>query len=170
MPLPLAVDDVVLRALDKRPEGRFATVTEFYDALRATVPTVGPFAAHVGGDALEVVIEARRRTPRDAETDDDDGIDEKIAELMETAEEDLEDGAWQIELSTTTALAARLSLQPQDGADLDQAEVARLCEQLFERLAARAGTQIQLDMKLRVRDDRHAAPRTVLARKAPADP
>jgi serine/threonine-protein kinase len=170
VPLPIAVDGVVLRALDKHRERRFATVVAFHDALRATVPMAGPGAAQFRDEALEIVIDVRRRAPRHPEGGDADDLDQAILELLEEAEADLEDSTWHIELSTTTALAARRSLHTDGGASpTGEQALLRQCEQLFERLAARAA-DLQLDMKVRVRGDRPGPPRTLLARKVQVGP
>jgi serine/threonine-protein kinase len=115
VPLGPALDSVVLRCLEKRPERRFETVGAFLSALREAVVATSAVAqpAEAERRALGVFVEIRVR-----EDDDDEADDEMLAHvvrILERAEECMKSGGFVLATTTSTqVLGLRLLSDDQE--------------------------------------------------------
>ena len=115
-PLPVAVDAVVLRCLEKRADLRFATAGEVYGALVAAAarPSVSEARA---GSGVAIFVELRTAP------DGDEATLERIAEAIDIAESELRGAGYTIVVhAASSLLAARLT----DGDAVASREQARL--------------------------------------------
>ncbi len=104
-PVPLALDAVVLRALEKRPEERFASVAELLAALRAAVGSEAPAAAREW-DAPAIAVHVA--VGEGAEDPDDEALAAQ-AVVLEAVEQALQSAGFSFPVATSSSvLAARL--------------------------------------------------------------
>ncbi|XXF75237.1 serine/threonine-protein kinase [Myxococcaceae bacterium GXIMD 01537] len=146
VPVPAALEAVVLRCLAKRPEERYADVSTFLGALRAAVETGAPGARPwVAGLYVDV------RFPDAPEEPSDEDLDARDAAL-ESARDVLVTEGWGLALEGGNALLGCRALPP-DAAEREQSRTttARLAEAVLAQARAQAG-------RAEVRVYTHAAP------------
>ncbi|MEP7124760.1 MAG: serine/threonine-protein kinase [Byssovorax sp.] len=111
-PVPPAIDDVVLRCLEKRPEKRFDSVKSFLRALRlaagelpedSVVEAPGEKATRAAGVYLEVRVASQSDELDDAMADDFGGI-------LDLAEEHLVDRGFSVVMVSGNAILAAHAL------------------------------------------------------------
>ena len=111
-PLPVALDAIVLRAMEKRPDHRYPTASDFLAALREAVgirprsrsgehrlPTLG----------LAVYIEIRLDPGND---DLDDALSDDIGDILDAAEETLAAHGFALALATGTQVLGVRAIEP----------------------------------------------------------
>jgi serine/threonine-protein kinase len=103
-PVPSAVDEVVLKCMSKRADGRYPSAAAVAEALREAV---APKAAAEGTGPKQAVAVHVDLSAESAEADDE--LLENIAEALDLAEQRLREACFVVSLHTsTTLLAARL--------------------------------------------------------------
>jgi serine/threonine-protein kinase len=88
--LPLGLDAVIAKALDKSPDRRFASCSDFMSAARVVLDAAGPLAdtapgrgVPIGGDAPDVTTQVGRRVPtRDGEPASVPDVDKRARVLL----------------------------------------------------------------------------------------
>jgi serine/threonine-protein kinase len=148
-PVPAALDAVVFRALEKKPERRFASVAEFLAALRAAVATEAP-AALSEWDAPAIAVHVA--VGQDAAEPDDEALAAQ-AVILEAVEQALQSAGFSFPLATASAvLAARLLPEDPGQAREQRAQVLALAGGLPE-LARRASGQASVRVQVCVHAD-----------------
>ncbi|WP_437574006.1 serine/threonine-protein kinase [Sorangium sp. So ce887] len=154
VPLPLELDAVVLRCMEKRRERRFSSVEELVRALREAIgePASG---ARGGTDptqpAVGVYLEVRTRGDSD---DLDEALAADIGQVLDTAESQLERAGF-ILASTTGNEVLGVRLLP-TGADEERSArraALRVATALHEAVAHRAGADARVHVNVSVHAD-----------------
>jgi tRNA A-37 threonylcarbamoyl transferase component Bud32 len=138
-PVSPAVDEVVLRCLEKRPEKRFDSVKSFLSALRlaagasasdGVVEDTGERIARAAGIYVEVRVESQSEDLDDAMADD-------FGRILDLAEELLIDQSFSVVMVSGNAILAAHPLSDGDldrGLDAQQAlEIATSLHQALDR-------------------------------------
>jgi serine/threonine-protein kinase len=101
-PISSALDAVVLRCLEKRPEKRFESVRVFLDALREAVHAAEtPSSSDVERLAIGILVDARVREDVDG---DDDELAFEVVQIIERAEECMRSGGFLLATGTSSQL------------------------------------------------------------------
>jgi serine/threonine-protein kinase len=143
--VPAAIDAVVLRCMDKRPERRYESAAAVVQSLRAALEGKAPApdaAAHRQAVAVYVDV----RPVHDLDEADEQLLDE-VADMLELAEQALVQAGLLIPLHTGTTLLAA-SLLPDDPLDALVAR-KRVVDQavgLSQRLGRRAQDSLRVDV------------------------
>jgi serine/threonine-protein kinase len=139
LPVAPALDAIVLRAMEKRPESRFDSVTEFISALRKAAGPArrgdsGPCAPARG---VGIYLEIHMQTSDDSV---DDALSDDIAFILDLAEESLEAEAFILASVTGSAILGVRPL-PDDPAQMrrERRAAVDLAASLHERVRTRPG-------------------------------
>ncbi|WP_437332296.1 serine/threonine-protein kinase [Sorangium sp. So ce296] len=154
VPLPLELDAVVLRCMEKRRERRFGSVEELVRALREAIGE--PASGTRGGPdptqpAVGVYLEVRTRGGSD---DLDDALAADIGQVLDMAESQLERAGF-ILASTTGNEVLGVRLLPA-GADAERDErraALRVAAALHEAVVRRAGADARVHVNVSVHAD-----------------
>jgi serine/threonine protein kinase len=144
-PVPPAVDEIVIKCMSKRADGRFPSAAAVAAALReAVAPKV---AAETAGPKQAVAVHVDL-SAESAEADDD--VLEEIAEALDLAEQRLREAAFVVSLHTsTTLLAARLLPDDPGEARADRKKALDEAVSLAKLLSARdADVALHVDTAL----------------------
>ena len=154
-PLSPAMDAVVLRCMEKRPERRYPSVEELADALRAAVLGGRGGARTAGGPALGVGIYLEILMPPDGIDDAlGDALGDDISDILDLAEEALSSAGYAIAFSTGNSVLGVRALpeDPAEGAGA-RADALATALALHERVAARPGADPRARPKICVHVD-----------------
>ncbi|MEP6653604.1 MAG: serine/threonine-protein kinase [Myxococcales bacterium] len=137
-PVTPAVDAVVLRAMEKQPERRYATAKAFITALRDAVGIARPTQAVPAVAARAMAIFVELRTADTADADSDELLDD-VSAVLDAAEQQLREEGWQLPLQTGNALLG-VKLLPQAEGDRGAARAGgiALAHALAAQFASRA--------------------------------
>jgi serine/threonine protein kinase len=154
--VPPAMDAVVLRCMDKRPERRYATVRDVATALRQALD--GRNAGGADGSqhkqAVAVYVAVRSGRPQeDAEGEEEELLD-RMAEALELAEQSLRDAGFSVPLHTgTTLLGARLLPENPDASRADRKLALDQAVGVARQLAQLQGGQTHLTIDVILHSD-----------------
>ena len=137
-PLAPALDAIVLRCLEKRPERRYDTVKDFLVALRRAAGGPGrrrESAPEVPARAVGVHLEIRVQGAR-AELDD--ALDDDVGAVLDLAEDGLRSAGFVLAAATGSSVLGVRVISP-DAADTGAARLAAVLAALalYERVRAR---------------------------------
>ena len=149
VPMPTALDDVVLRCMEKDRERRYPTVLDFLADLRRACGHQDESASE-SAQAVAIYIELRT----DEEELDDDLL-EDMSNVLDSAEESLTENGFSLPIHTSNALLGAKVL-PLENAELERTMVVDFAHQLQKFLARRAGAHPKLKIKVSVRSDEAA--------------
>ncbi|MFT3765832.1 MAG: serine/threonine-protein kinase [Minicystis sp.] len=110
IPLPPALDAIVLRCLEKQPERRYDSVKEFLEALRRAVAgasTRRDSAPYAYTPGIAVYVEVRMGTRGD---DLDEDLSDDVGAVLDTAEEVLRDSGFILASATGSDVLGVLPL------------------------------------------------------------
>jgi serine/threonine-protein kinase len=145
------VDAVVLRCLEKQPERRFESVTNFLDALRAACcPRSGPAAAPPGATALAIAVLLEvHMNAANAGDDLDDALLDDITTIFDDAARHFADARLHTLLQTGSSLLVGRTL-PADAASarVQRAATVEAALALHAALLARAGCDARVTLAL----------------------
>jgi serine/threonine protein kinase len=142
--VPRAVDAVVMRAMDKLPDRRFPDAESFVSALReAVVPEVRSADRENKARAVALYVDVRV-----AEDADSDEIFDDISAVLDTAEQTLRDGGWQLLLQTGNALLGAKMIPIGPSADSVCAAALVTADELAAGLADRANPAAEVHVNL----------------------
>ncbi|WP_437477593.1 serine/threonine-protein kinase [Sorangium sp. So ce1014] len=154
VPLPLELDAVVLRCMEKRRERRYSSVEELVRALREAI---GEPASGAGGGpdptqpAVGVYLEVRTRGDSD---DLDEALAADIGQVLDTAESQLERAGFILASTTGNEVLGVRLLPP--GADEERSArraALRVATALHEAVAHRAGADARVLVHVSVHAD-----------------
>jgi serine/threonine-protein kinase len=150
-PLSPAIDTVVLRCLEKRPERRYRSVDELCDALHAAVLGGRGGARVEGGPALGVGVYLEVLMPPD---DIDDALGDDISAILDLAEDELGEAGYTIAFTTGNSVLG-VRVLPDDPAESVRARGAALAHALalHASIAARPGADPRAHPKICVHVD-----------------
>ena len=112
-PLSPALDAVVLRCLEKRPEKRFETVRAFLEALREAVHTYESVpSSEVERLAVGILVDVRVREDADG---DDEELASEVVQIIERAEECMRSGGFLLATATSSQLLGLRLLSDDSG-------------------------------------------------------
>jgi eukaryotic-like serine/threonine-protein kinase len=140
VPVPPAVDAIVLRCLEKKRDARFESVESFLAAFRSAIggdrASTGPTAAAC--QAVAILVETRAAGP-DAGDDLDDALLDDMSTMIEIAEEVLREGGFALVLQTATSVLGASAMTVEDpNVERDRRTAAVECAlRLAEAIAAR---------------------------------
>ena len=146
-PVPLAVDTVVLRCLEKEAERRYASTSAFLTALREAVAAPGS-AAIQGTLRQALAVHAQVEPPDASHEHDEELMHAALAEVLDCLEQQLRSMGFTLALQTGTALlGVRLlestaPLPPEEGRHLYAS--LREMRQDTQSLAAEVGACVQV--------------------------
>jgi hypothetical protein len=154
-PLPLAIDAVILRCLEKPRDARYGSSMEFLEALRAAVSDQSSAATGPARRVMGVFVGV---TIADQDGEPDDEVFDAVAAVLETAEASLVRQGYAVTLQTGDGLLATLPLPaPDDGAERQvRAEVVQFCLTLYDRLEGVAAGADPLNISLTMHVDEAA--------------
>ncbi|MDB4973852.1 MAG: serine/threonine protein kinase [Myxococcaceae bacterium] len=146
-PVSPAVDAVVLRCLEKKPDKRYATADELIAALRAAIGEEEVTAVDVTRPAAAVYLEVTSNTDDEEE---EEVAFEDLSNVLDLVEQTLAGAGYSFPLRTSTALlAVRLSTEAEDAGRVTLArQVEALRETLEQREGAHPAVRYTLSSKL----------------------
>ncbi len=148
-PVPPALDQLVLQAMEKDPSRRPPSARAFYEQLQAAVQPVAAAPREAQeGRALAVYVEVHL-APGAAE---DDAALEALGCLLDSAEQELTAAGLQLYLATGSALLGCAPLESDPEAALAQGERARAAAVLIETHGA--ASDKRLGLRVRVHEAR----------------
>jgi hypothetical protein len=146
--VPPAIDAVVLRCMDKRPERRFESAGAVDQALREALdrrPAAGDQATH--RQAVAVYVDVR---PAQESEETDEALLDEVADTLELAEHALRRAGLLVPLHTgTTLLAARVLPDDPQSAREERARAVELAVGIAQELAERQGA-LRVEVTLHV--------------------
>ena len=153
IPMPPALDTIVLRCLEKQPDRRYESVKEFLSALRRAVGGAFPrrdSAPLMEAHAVAVYVEILLRTDRD---DVDEALSEDMGRVLDAAEEALVAEGFLIASATgSDVLGVCVLADDPAAARRERAAALRAAAALRRRVDGRAGA----DPRVRVNVCAHA--------------
>jgi eukaryotic-like serine/threonine-protein kinase len=148
-PLSPRIDAVVMRAMEKRPEHRYASVKAFLAAFAHAVESSRP-AAETLVQALAIYVDGRM----DAEVESDEVVQCDMLCVIEIAAEVLSDSGFQLVLETSHSVLGAAAITGGEGAHdeaaLDQARAraVEVAHRLAREIAERPGRDSRLHVNL----------------------
>ena len=153
VPVPPAVDDVVLRCLAKAPCDRYGSPRDFLAALHAAITSrasVAPASPASECDALGVFVEVQ---PRDSSYDEvADEVLDLLLDALDVAEDELDGAGFIIPLQTSNSLLGVLLVQ--DDARATSETAMATAHHLHELMMETAGVAEELCIVVTVHIDR----------------
>jgi len=155
-PISPAMDNIVLRCLEKNPDRRYSSVTEFIAALRDAVIVqdprrTGPKVLSV--NAIAVHLEIRTASPPGEEADD--ALLDDLVIVLDTAEQRFRAGGLSIPLQTGSALVGILLLSDDPAQSREERErVLKLARGLYQEILARDGADERIGLNVCVHVDK----------------
>ncbi|APR85994.1 serine/threonine protein kinase [Minicystis rosea] len=148
VPLPPALDAIVLRCMEKRRERRYPTVAEFLAALREAAGEERPRASesHAPTRGVAVLVEIRMRTEAD---DVDEAMSDDIGAILDIGDEALRSRDFVMALETgTQLLGVRFAHSSPIRATLERAEAIEIAVALRRALDARPGADARIHVNV----------------------
>jgi eukaryotic-like serine/threonine-protein kinase len=143
-PVPVALDAVVLRCMEKTNDRRYPTVKAFMDALRDAVGTKSADSEAVA-QAAAIYLEIRIADGTDAESDE---VLDDISAILDAAEQTLRNAGFGVPLQTGSAIVGARVLSGDAALDRDRvvAVANEVAEALAERPTAHPGVHVNLSV------------------------
>jgi serine/threonine-protein kinase len=150
-PIPPALDDVILKAMEKDREKRYPSVVAFLEALKeasGAAPVVTEEEQPVPAAGIYVEV----RVPDEISGDLDDALLDDMGAVLDEAEQRLRDAQFLLPLHTSNALLGVRRLG--EGAEAtDEQAAIKLAHELHEALANRANADSRVHINVSVRID-----------------
>ena len=140
--VPPALDAVVLKCLEKRPEKRFSTAAELLVALRAAIGVSGPTSGDLSRLAVGVHLEL---STGDDEEPSDEAF-EDLSNVLDTVEQTLTHAGFVLALHTSSALLG-VRIAGHDEA-VERVALEALATDLAATLGSREGRQASVQVAL----------------------
>jgi serine/threonine-protein kinase len=153
-PISPAIDQIVLRCLEKKPDRRYSSVMEFIAALQDAVSAQGrrrtdPSVLSVNAIAVHLGI----RTTSEEEADD--ALLDDLTSVLDTAEQKLRAGGLSIPLQTGSALVGILLLSDDPGQSREERErILKMAHRLYQEIVARDGADARIELSACVHADK----------------
>ena len=150
-PVPPALDDVVLKAMEKEREKRYPSVEAFLEALKeacGAAPVVSEDEHPVPAAGIYVEV----RVAEEMSEDLDDVLLDDMGTVLDQAEQRLRDAEFLLPLHTSNALLGVKRLTEGSEAGDEQAAV-ELARELHEALASRPNADARVHVNVSVRID-----------------
>jgi len=150
-PVPPALDDVIIKAMEKDREKRYASVMAFLEALKeasGAAPPVSEEEQPVPAAGIYVEV----RVPEDLAEDLDDALIDDMGTVLDEAEQQLKHAQFLLPLRTSNALLGVRRLGEGEGAIEEQAAV-QLAHDLLEALSSRATADARVHINVSIRID-----------------
>ena len=150
--VPHALDAVIMKAMEKQRDRRFADPEAFLAALReAVAPSAGGVsdAAQTQGKAMAIYVDIR--VPDDADSDE---ILDDVSAVLDAAESALRDDGWQVLLQTGNTLLGAKILPADVVAAAAACSVAQAtAETLVATLAERENAAVEVTVNVSIHVD-----------------
>jgi len=140
--VPPALDAVVLKCLEKRPEKRFSSAAELLVALRAAVGLSEP----AGGDISQLAVGVHLELRSGDDEEPSDEVFEDLSNVLDTSEQILTRAGFALPLHTSTALLGVRIAAHEEAAE--RVALAALVAELTSALEARGGRQASVQVTL----------------------
>jgi serine/threonine-protein kinase len=140
--VPPALDAVVLKCLEKRPEKRFSTAAELFVALRAAIGVSAP----TGGDLSRLAVGVHLELSTGDEEEPSDEAFEDLSNVLDTVEQTLTHAGFVLVLHTSTALLG-VRIAGHDEA-VERVALEALAADLAAALGSREGRQASVQVAL----------------------
>ncbi len=147
IPISRKIDEVILCCLEKRPERRFASVTELLNAFAAAVAADAPAGASQSGTgrpAVVVWVELRMKGIAEGEEIADELFSE-MATALDSADQTLREAGFEIALQTSSGILAGKIL---DGDAARSKKVALTARETATRVHDNLLAQLQHEKRL----------------------
>ena len=132
-PVPPALDDVIIKAMEKDREKRYPSVMAFLEALKEASGAAAPVVSEEERPVPAAGIYVEVRVPEDLAEDLDDALIDDMGTVLDEAEQRLKDAQFLLPLRTSNALLGVRRLGEGEDAIEEQAAV-QLAHDLLEAL------------------------------------
>jgi serine/threonine protein kinase len=150
-PIPPALDDVIIKAMEKDREKRYPSVTAFLEALREASGAAPPISEDERPvPAAGIYVEVR--VPQDLAEDLDDALLDDMGNILDAAEQRLREAQFLLPLHTSNALLGVRRLGEGEDAIDEQAAVL-LAHELHDALAGRDNSDARVHINVSIRID-----------------
>jgi serine/threonine-protein kinase len=150
-PVTPALDEIIIKAMEKDREKRYPSVTAFLEALKEACGTA-PAATEEERPVPSAGIHVEVRVPEDVGEDVDDPLLEDMGTVLDEAERRLKEAHFLVPLHTSNAILGVKRLGKADGEIEENAAVA-LARALHHALAQRSGADPRVHVNVSVRID-----------------
>jgi serine/threonine-protein kinase len=150
-PVPPALDEIVMKAMEKDREKRYASVTAFLEALKEACGAAPVMAAEDEHAVPAAGIYVEVRVLEEVGEELDDALLDDMGTVLDAAEQRLKDAEFLLPLHTSNALLGVKRLAEGAEASDEQAAI-KLAHELHQALASRvdADSRVHINVSLRI--------------------
>ena len=150
-PVPPALDDVIIRAMEKDRDKRYPSVVAFLEALKEACGAA-PVLAEEERPVPAAGIYVEVRVPEDTGEDTDDALLDDMGAVLDQAEQKLRDAHFLLPLHTSNAILGVKRLSEGDE-EVDEQAAIQFAHELHEALSSRDGADSRVHVNVSVRID-----------------
>jgi serine/threonine-protein kinase len=150
-PVPPALDEIIIKSMEKDRERRYPSVTAFLEALKEACGTA-PLTTEEERPTAAAGIHVEVRVPEDVGEDLDDVLLDDMGMVLDEAERRLKEAHFLLPLHTSNAILGVKRLGNGEGAIEESAAVA-LARELHHALAKRPSADARVHVNVSVRID-----------------
>jgi hypothetical protein len=150
-PVPPALDEIIIKSMEKDREKRYPSVTAFLEALKEACGTA-PMTSEEERPTPAAGIHVEVRVPEDVGEDVDDLLLDDMGMVLDEAERCLKEAHFLLPLHTSNAILGVKRLGNGEGT-IDESAAVALARDLHHALAKRAGADARVHVNVSVRID-----------------
>jgi serine/threonine-protein kinase len=150
-PVAPALDEIIIKAMEKDREKRYPSVTAFLEALKEACGTA-PAATEEERPIPATGIHVEVRVPDDVGEDVDDVLLDDMGRVLDEAERRLKEAHFLVPLHTSNAILGVKRLGKAEG-EIEEGAAVTLARDLHHALAQRSGADPRVHVNVSVRID-----------------